>query len=240
VPTAISISSPGDTISLPQDREPHQDPDWLAICRQKQDEMYPREQEDRNKMGVWELDLHHQEHECYNAHLFTYLEESSDAEQKSAACIYGRGTVAIHTLYDKESTDCRTISIPNVKFILQPQDTNHRLGAIALPEGTHLHLPNLNCSNHGDGFLSFDDSLGCALGRLSQGGRKFWSLRTYDPPITTPAGPTSSPLSVAEHTSMFGTLNLFGKRGRNAADDQVTSPSSHRSTLLTFSNSALF
>lgn len=68
-----------ETEKIPQDdtsRQSTHHPDsisWLQKCQEMHDQMFPDKQEQKNKMGIWELDLLHQGHESYNAYLVTSL-----------------------------------------------------------------------------------------------------------------------------------------------------------------------
>lgn len=161
-------------------------PSYLQVCQQMQDEMFPSQTHLKKLMGVWELDILHREHECYNIHLFTDLRPSKLYERRYPTLVYGYGTVRVRTLCDKASTVWRWLTLENVKYVCAPQVTNHRLGLGALPIAAHYHLPvpwgmgTETSDNVGDGFLSISSGVGCALGRLDQGGRKVWALRTYD------------------------------------------------------------
>lgn len=158
---------------------------YLRDCRRLQDQQF-KQKHLRNRLGKWELDLLHKEHECYNAWLFKTLRPSSLEERMAAAPIYGYGTVQLRVICDKDSSQWKLLTLDNVKFILARQDTNHRVGLGALPDTTHLHLPEPTIfGDQGDGFLSIATNVGCALGRVDQGGRKIWMLRTFDLQATT-------------------------------------------------------
>lgn len=164
-------------------RNTHEDHDmWLRSCCDKQVMLYGQLEHAEEKMGIWELDLLHDEHECYNAFLFSTLRPSSIQEQNSPARVFGYGTVELRVRYDKASTTWKPMTLHNVRYVqAAPRENNHRVGLGALPELTNLHLPEPTAlGDQGDGFLSIDNEVGCALGRINQGGRKIWTLRTHE------------------------------------------------------------
>lgn len=160
-----------------------EDDTWLRECCEKQEESYGMPDHGWDIMGTWELDLLHHQHECYNAFLFKTLRRSSIGDQNSPAKVLGYGRVELRVRFDKESTTYLTLTLDNVKYVQgAPHENNHRIGLDALPKSTNLHLPRLTTlGDQGDGFLSIDNMTGCALGRIDQGSRKIWALRTYDP-----------------------------------------------------------
>lgn len=169
--------------SLPRD-----DGSYLQECKDMHDELFPNQKQQKNEMGTWELDLLHQEHECYNIYLFNTLRPSAEHERQYPSQIFGYGQVSIRVLDDKDSTQWNELVLEDVKYVVPARDINpntatHRVGRWALPEGTHLHLPKGRQGQCGDGFLSIADDDGCALGRLNQGGRQIWALRTYNEPF---------------------------------------------------------
>lgn len=161
---------------------PEQDDTWLQWCREQQVTLYGQMDHAKDRMGIWELDLLHHQHECYNAFLFSTLQPSSVEEQNSPARVFGYGTVNLKVRYDKASTTWTPMTLHNVKYLqASPYDHNHRVGLAALPKMTNIHFPKPTVSDdQGDGFLSIDNEIGCALGRVEQGSRKIWTLRTLD------------------------------------------------------------
>lgn len=167
-------SIPGATQESPQA--------WLKKCREQQVELYGPLKHAEDEMGTWELDLHHDRHECYNAFLFTTMEPSSDREQESSSRVFGHGTVEIKVIYDKVSNQWQRFTLDNVRYVqAAPQENNHRVGIKGLFYGARVHLPKLTAAgDQGDGFVSLSGDSGCAVGRINQGNRKIWALRTYD------------------------------------------------------------
>lgn len=159
---------------------------WLRQCQQTQDAKFKDQRHLKHQQGIWELDLTHNRHECYNAYLFKSLRPSPLEERNLPAPILGYGTVELKVHYDKSSTQWNILSLENVAYIQARQDSNHRVGLEALPNGIHLLLPPpAMFGDQGDGFLSIATGIGCPLGQINQGGRKAWKLRTLDPQETT-------------------------------------------------------
>lgn len=205
---------------------------WLERCRRAQDSKFPHQKYLKHQQGIWELDLLHQEHECYNAHLFTKLRPSTLQEQQLPAPVFGYGTVVLKTHDDRLGAQWKSLTLNNVKYIQSPQNTNHRVGLGALPSTLHLHLPSSATSGDpGDGFLSIADGIGCALGLIDQGGRRVWKLRTLDVQDTKKA-------PVATKGFLFGwgeggRAQLSKKRHHEDDDSEVSKRSLCLETELT-------
>lgn len=132
-------------------------------------------------MGIWELDLHHDSHECYNTFLFTTRRPAPEYEQQYRSGVFGRGTIEVRAVYLKASTSWETFTLENVRHTqAAPQENNHRIGIRGLPFGANAHLLRpMTIGDAGDGFMSISRDSGCAVGRINQGSRKIWALRTY-------------------------------------------------------------
>lgn len=194
---------------------------WLEKCRKAQDLKFPHQVHQKYQQGIWELDLLHKEHECYNAHLFATLEPSTMEERRLPAPVFGYGRVTLRVHDAKTSSQSKFLSLENVKYIQAPQSVNHRVGLGALPETVHLHLPDTTVFDvQGDGFLSISNGVGCALGLVDQGGRRVWKLRTSE---TSPA--TRATAIVSKVGSLFGwggDGQRFKKRQCDVGDDEVS------------------
>lgn len=223
---------------------------WLRKCQEIQDHMFPDQQDQKKKMGIWELDLLHQGHECYNAYLFTSLTPSSAHEQSYPNLVYGYGTISLHVICDKDTDQWTELAFDNVRYVRpmfdnNPYNANHRIGRGALPRSTHLHLPHgPQGSKTADGFLSIADGVGCALGRLDQGGRRTWALRTFDGSVPTVVPSTTLSLrrpsgfgwfSFGQGSGNATGRNRHGKRDRGVDDDEVGCSLVPQTTLLTCS-----
>lgn len=197
--------------------------EWLAHCQTKQDTSFPEAKHLSLKMGTWELDMQHDQHECYNIHLFESIRRPTLAETALGSRVYGVGTVILRARMSKDSLEYIPLRIEDVRYILEPQTTNHRIGYQALPNIRHRTLPN-NPSIGSGGILSLGHLGACALERINQGGRHCWALCLWDLPEPTPRRSLARTYSLSVYASNF--FSSMAKITNTAAQADDGPPSS--------------